>query len=79
MTKENKLRGYLETLRRLKFIVDALRAGRRVNVSSLAEELERSGRTIKRDIAALRSDFNAPISFDRESNSFLLTEKGWRF
>lgn len=79
MKKESKPRGYLETVRRLKSICELLHAGRGVNKRTLAEKLERSQRTIQRDINALRDDFGAPIVFDRERNSFVLTEKGWQF
>ena len=46
-----------------------------VNCTTLAEILERTRRTIERDIECLKSDpYNLPIEFDRDSNSYRYTE-----
>jgi predicted DNA-binding transcriptional regulator YafY len=50
-------------------------SGPPVNCTTLAEILERTRRTIERDIECLKSDpYNLPIEFDRESNSYRYTE-----
>jgi predicted DNA-binding transcriptional regulator YafY len=62
---------------RLKLIDEEIRAGRFPSVRSLAERLERSERTVKRDLRVLREQFDAPLHFDRERGGFRYREPGW--
>lgn len=49
--------------------------GPAVNCTTLAEELQRTRRTIERDIECLKIDpYNLPIEFDRETNSYRYTQ-----
>jgi proteasome accessory factor B len=57
-------------LSRIFAIHDRLSAGKRVNACSLAEELEISSRTIKRDIERLRDTHGAPIEWDASSKTY---------
>ena len=47
------------------------------NIPKLAELFEVTERTIKRDLAALRDEFNAPLKFDRRKNGFYYSVAGW--
>src|ERR1041384_1018391 len=62
---------------RLKLIDEEIRAGHYPNVRALARKLERSERTVKRDLRSLRDDFNAPLIFDRVRGGFRYREPGW--
>lgn len=62
---------------RLKLIDEEIRAGRRPSVRALARKLERSERTIKRDLRELRDQFNAPIKYDPVRRGFHYSEPGW--
>lgn len=47
------------------------------NNKEIASELELSERTIKRYIAQMRDDFNAPIEYSREKKGFYYTHPTW--
>lgn len=71
-------RVHLHALQRLRSLVDEIARGHYPTCKVLAEKLERSTRTIRRDIDSLRNDFNAPVEFDRERNGFYFTDPAWR-
>ena len=56
-----------ERLHRIKQIIDARRV---VPFATLMDELEVSRATLKRDLAKLRDEFNAPIEFDRDAGGY---------
>jgi predicted DNA-binding transcriptional regulator YafY len=56
-----------ERLHRIKQIIEARRA---VPFATLMDELEVSRATLKRDLAKLRDEFNAPIEFDRDAGGY---------
>lgn len=62
---------------RLKLIHEEIAAGRYPTVRMLAKLVERSERTIKRDLRELRDGFNAPLIFDRARHGFRYSEPGW--
>ena len=73
----NSDRVHTRALSRLKLIHEQISAGRCPTVSSLAKLLERSGRTVKRDLRVMRDQLSAPLIFDRERRGFRYTEPGW--
>lgn len=62
---------------RMSRVVDAIRALTYPNSCSLAEELEVTDRTIRRDIEQLRDRFGAPIEFSHKKNGYFLTQPDW--
>jgi predicted DNA-binding transcriptional regulator YafY len=70
-------RVHTRAFNRLKLIDEEIRAGCYPNVCALAHKLERSERTVKRDLRSLRDDFHAPLVFDRARGGFRYREPGW--
>lgn len=64
---------------RLNQLHQQLKAGRCPSLQQLSEALERSERTVKRDLRALREQWNAPLKFDRERGGYRYSEPGWEF
>jgi predicted DNA-binding transcriptional regulator YafY len=62
---------------RLQRIHKELAGGRFPSVQWLAENLEVTTRTIKRDLATLRYSFAAPVEYDRKKKGFGYREPGW--
>ena len=62
-----------ERLHRIKQIIEARRV---VPFATMMGELEVSRATLKRDIAKLRDEFNAPIEFDREAGGYRFGQPG---
>lgn len=60
----------MERLERFYKIDQLLRGGRGVPFSSLSSSLGVSRATLKRDLEYMRSRFNAPIEYDRETNGY---------
>ncbi len=60
-----KSRVHLRAFERLQKIHLLIADGSYPNTQRLAEVLDVNARTVKRDIAALRDRFNAPLDFDR--------------
>src|SRR5262249_44185359 len=65
-------------LRRIMVIDQALRANRWPTTERLAQELEVTVRTVRRDIAYLRNQLRAPIEFDRVRNGYHYAEPSFR-
>lgn len=63
---------------RLRKIVAELQNSRYPNKAKLARLIERNERTVQRDLEALKSEFDAPIAFDRTKNGFCLTDPNWQ-
>jgi predicted DNA-binding transcriptional regulator YafY len=76
---DNNIAGRVHTraVARLKLIHEEISAGRYPTVRSLAKILERSERTVKRDLSVLRDQLNAPLVFDRTHQGFRYREPGW--
>jgi predicted DNA-binding transcriptional regulator YafY len=76
---DNNTAGRVHTraVARLKLIHEEISAGRYPTVRLLAELLERSERTVKRDLSVLRDQLNAPLVFDRTHHGFRYREPGW--
>ena len=58
-------------------VVEELRTGARAFVSLRAHKSS-SGSTLRRAFALLLDGMNAPIEYDRRSNTWSLTDKAWR-
>ena len=63
-------------LERLYKIDRLLRERKNVSFAALQKELEVSRATLKRDLAAMRNRFNAPIDFDKDLRAYRLGEQG---
>ncbi len=72
-----KSRVYLRAFARVSRIHKEIAAGVFPNIQKLAKLFEVTERTIKRDIAVLRDEFNAPLKFDRRKNGFFYSVEGW--
>lgn len=72
-------RVHLRALSRLNRIHQEIVAGRCPTTSRLAELLERSERTVKRDLSELRNGFNAPLRYDRAKGGWRYRDPGWEF
>jgi predicted DNA-binding transcriptional regulator YafY len=65
--------------RRLLDFDDLVRRGRPVTCEFLAERWETSSKTVQRFVDQIRTDFQAPVVFDRKKHSFLYEDPNWRF
>ena len=72
-----KARVHTRALSRLKQIHEEISAGRFPGTRSLARLLERSERTVKRDLAVMRDQLGAPLHYDRERRGWRYSEPGW--
>jgi predicted DNA-binding transcriptional regulator YafY len=70
-------RVYLSALRRLHKIDRELAHDTYPNAEQLATLLGVRTRTVKRDIAFMRDNFNAPISYSRQRGGYHYTVQGW--
>jgi predicted DNA-binding transcriptional regulator YafY len=64
-------RVHVRALARLQQLHEEISSGRCPSLQNLAVCTDRTSRTIKRDIKALRQDFKAPLVYDRQ-------RKEWR-
>lgn len=78
MTSHDTPRVHARALSRILAIHREVSAGRYPTVRRLAEVLERSERTVKRDLRYMRDQLSAPLEFDRERGGWRYTELGWR-
>lgn len=81
-TSKNSFRKSAEGLtagqfRRLFQIHQLLANKKYPNAVQLAEKFEIHKRTVRRDIARMRDDFNAPIKFDYKKKGFCYTHPNW--
>jgi predicted DNA-binding transcriptional regulator YafY len=70
-------RVYLRALERLSRLDRELSIGKFPNLAQLAEKLEISERTVKRDLQFLKNEYNAPIANSRKKNGYYYTKIGW--
>src|SRR5947209_3257890 len=70
-------RVHTRALSRLQQIHQEIGAGRFPTVGRLAKLLERSERTIKRDLSFMRDQLGAPLVFDRARRGWHYLEPGW--
>lgn len=73
----NSYRVHTRAISRLKLIHEEISAGRHPTVSTLAKLLERSERTVKRDLREMRDQLNAPLIYDRKHGGFRYSKPGW--
>jgi predicted DNA-binding transcriptional regulator YafY len=71
-------RGHVRALARLQQLHEEISSGRCPSIQDLAVSTERTSRTIKRDIKALREDFKAPLVYDRQRKGLRYAEPGWQ-
>ncbi|HTS02624.1 MAG TPA: WYL domain-containing protein [Thermoanaerobaculia bacterium] len=64
--------------RRLLDFDDAVRRGRPVTCESFANRWETSTKTVQRFVDQIRTDFGAPVEFDRKKRSFVYSDPTWR-
>lgn len=72
-------RVHTRALSRLKQIHEEVSAGRFPDTRALAGLLERSERTVKRDLAVMRDQLGAPLVYDRTRRGWRYNEPGWAF
>jgi predicted DNA-binding transcriptional regulator YafY len=65
--------------RRLLDFDDLVRRGRPVTCETLAGRWETSTKTVQRFVDQIRTDFAAPVVFDRKKHSFRFENPDWRF
>ena len=70
-------RVHTRALSRLKQIHEEIGAGRYPNTRTLAERLELSERTIKRDLSFMRDQLGAPLVYDHARRGWRYGEPGW--
>jgi predicted DNA-binding transcriptional regulator YafY len=81
---DDPLRVHVRALARLQHIHQELSTGRCPSVRDLAARVYRNPRTIKRDVKALRDDFQAPLVYDRQRKGLAFpilgfSEHSWTF
>jgi predicted DNA-binding transcriptional regulator YafY len=64
--------------RRLLDFDDFVRRGRPVTCESFATRWETSTKTVQRFVDQIRTDFGAPVEFDRKKRSFVYSDPTWR-
>ncbi len=64
--------------RRVQEFEDLMRRGRTVTATTLAAKWETSTKTVQRFIEQMRTEFDAPIAFDRARRSFVYTDPEYR-
>lgn len=70
-------RVYLRAFSRVSRIHKVIASNTFPTVANLAEALDVNERTIKRDLAVLRDELNAPLKFDRKRKGFFYASEGW--
>lgn len=76
-TNHQPCRVRLSALTRLKLIHQKINAGQAPTVAEIAKAVERSERTIKRDLQFMRDQLGAPILFDRRRGGWRFSQPGW--
>lgn len=71
-------RVHLHAYERLVLICAEIQKGNCPTKLKLAEIVERTPRTIQRDLEALRNRFDAPLIFDKKRNGFRFTDSQWK-
>ena len=71
-------RVHVRALARLQQLHEEISSSRCPSIQDLAVSTDRTSRTIKRDVKALRQDFKAPLVYDRQRKGFRYAEPGWQ-
>jgi predicted DNA-binding transcriptional regulator YafY len=71
-------RVHIRALARLQRLHEEISSGRCPSIQALSVCTDRTSRTVKRDLKALREDFKAPLVYDRQRKGFRYTEPGWQ-
>lgn len=74
-----KARVHVQAYERLSRLVVEIQKDRCPSVSKLARIVERTPRTVQRDLGALRYSFDAPLVFDQSRRGYRFTDPSWRF
>lgn len=77
--RSRQARVHVHAYERLSRLVVEIQKDRCPSVSALARIVERTPRTVQRDLEALRYRFNAPLVFDRSRRGYRFTDPSWRF
>ncbi|MGB7070351.1 MAG: WYL domain-containing transcriptional regulator [Pyrinomonadaceae bacterium] len=68
---------HLRSFSRLVKLHNRIASGQLPNVKTLSTLLEVTERTVKRDIAALKDRFHAPVGYDKRQKGYFYTHKNW--
>lgn len=74
---DNKYRAFSKSLQRINLIHKEIAAGTYPDVKRLMTVTDSSCRTVKRDLAVIRDELNAPLGYDRRRKGFHYSEIGW--
>ena len=75
----HRARVHVHAYERLSRLVVEIQKDRCPGVSTLARIVERTPRTVQRDLEALRYRFEAPLVFDHSRRGYRFTDPAWRF
>lgn len=73
----NAPRAHFKALLRLQKIHHLIANQKYPSVKQLAENLEVTERTVKRDLAAFRDRFQAPLAYDKRRKGYFYTHRNW--
>lgn len=71
-------RVHLHAFDRLRKLCAEIQQGHYPTKAKLALVVERTERTVQKDLRALENEWHAPLAFDREKNGFYFTDPAWR-
>ena len=77
--RSHQSRVHVHAYERLIRLVVEIQKDRCPGVSALARIVERTPRTVQRDLEALRYRFDAPLVFDHSRRGYRFTDPSWRF
>lgn len=77
--KRRVQRVHVHAYERLCRLVIEIQKGHCPGIKRLASIVERHPRTVQRDIEALRSQFHAPLIYDRDAGGYRFVDRAWRF
>lgn len=77
--RTSQTRVHVHAFERLSRLVVEVQKDRCPSISALARLVERTPRTVQRDLEALRYRFDAPLVYDRERRGYRFTDPAWRF
>jgi predicted DNA-binding transcriptional regulator YafY len=76
--KQLPQRVHRQAYMRLSKLCAEIQRGRCPTKADLARIVERTPRTVQKDIQALKDDWDAPLEFDTKKNGFRFTDPDWR-
>jgi predicted DNA-binding transcriptional regulator YafY len=77
--RSQSARVHVHAYERLSRLVVEIQKDRCPSVSTLARIVERTPRTVQRDLEALRYRFEAPLVFDHSRRGYRFSDPAWRF